>query len=490
MKAWRRDSIGAIIALSFVVAMGLGYALHEVIDLGLPFLGLPVRQPEASNIGRAVAIHLPARIATLITALDATPRADRPAIIEASQGQQIHVDLRDLPFPGLVDQDEQVAQALRRRVTSLLKTPHAVTAGHRNWQLAQVSAEADNPWRGGLHVQAQLTDGQWLHVATTFDGMPKPDPVAARFSRTSLVAWLALSAMLAIVLSVFAARRLANPLSELAAAVEQIAGNGDGPPLPVRGPHELRVTIDAINRMQDRLHRFVADRTQMLAAMSHDLRTPLTRLRLRLELMEDQDQAQKMLRELDTMFAMVESTLSFARDDTKREPRTLTDLSALVEGICDDAVDAGANVTFSGDRGITFLCRPTALRRAISNLVDNAVKYGGSALVSLRSESGRVVITIEDDGPGIPPSQREKVFEPFYRLDASRNPETGGVGLGLSVARSIAREHGGDVTLASRKGGGLNVRLELPGGAAGSVPASPGSGVGTEGEAAQAHAAE
>jgi len=134
----------------------------------------------------------------------------------------------------------------------------------------------------------------------------------------------------------------------------------------------------------------------------------------------------------------------------------------LVEGVCDDAADAGANVTFSGEPGVTALCRPTALRRAVTNLIDNAVKYGKSAAVSLLPEAGRIVITIEDEGPGIPPSQREKVFEPFYRLEASRNPATGGVGLGLSVARSIVREHGGDVTLSNRKDGGLRVRLELP----------------------------
>ena len=139
----------------------------------------------------------------------------------------------------------------------------------------------------------------------------------------------------------------------------------------------------AFNRMQERLRRFNEDRTRMIAAMSHDLRTPLTRLRLRAELVEDHDQQQKMLADLDMMGEMIESVLSFARDDTKHESRSLVDLSALVEGICQDAADAGEPVTFSGPRGVTISCRPTAMRRAISNLVDNAVKYGGSAAVSL-----------------------------------------------------------------------------------------------------------
>jgi signal transduction histidine kinase len=169
-----------------------------------------------------------------------------------------------------------------------------------------------------------------------------------------------------------------------------------------------------------------------------------------------------MLAELDAMNAMNGSILSFARDDTKGEPRTLVDLDALVEGICEDASDAGATVTYVGARGASLSGRPAALRRAFSNLVENAVKYGGGAEVTLTAEAHRIVVAVEDRGPGIPRGEREKVFEPFYRPERSRSSDTGGVGLGLSVARSIAREHDGDVVLAGRKGGGLSARLELP----------------------------
>ena len=228
-----------------------------------------------------------------------------------------------------------------------------------------------------------------------------------------------------------------------------------------RSPQK-QMAMRAFNRMQERLRRFNDDRTRMIAAMSHDLRTPLTRLRLRAELVEDHDQQQKMLADLDMMGRMIESVLSFAPDDTEHESRSLVDLSALVEGICQDADDAGGPVTFSGPRGVTISCRPTAMRRAISNLVGNAVKYGRSSTVSLIPEADRAVVTVEDEGPGIPRSEREKVFEPFYRIESSRDPDTGGVGLGLSVARSIIWEHGGDIVLSNRKGGGLSVRLELP----------------------------
>lgn len=299
---------------------------------------------------------------------------------------------------------------------------------------------------------------------------PTIDPVATEFSRASFATWLVLSVLLAVLLLTLAARRLIKPLSELAIAVEQLGGSGDAPHLLPRGPREVQGTMRAFNRMQERLRRFNDDRTRMIAAMSHDLRTPLTRLRLRAELVEDHDQQQKMLADLDMMGGMIESVLSFARDDTEHEFRSLVDLSALVEGICQDADDAGEPVTFSGPRGVTISCRPAAMRRAISNLVHNAVKYGGNTAVSLTPEGDRVVITVEDEGPGIPRSEREKVFEPFYRIESSRDPETGGVGLGLSVTRSIIWEHGGDINLGSRKGGGLNVRLALPSGPQPNVP--------------------
>ena len=166
--------------------------------------------------------------------------------------------------------------------------------------------------------------------------------------------------------------------------------------------------------------------------------------------------------EIGTMSEMMDSILAFARDDAKREPQILVDFDALVAGVCSDASDAGGAITYAGARGVTVRGRLAALRRAVFNLVENAVKYGGAADVSLSTEAGRIVVAVEDRGPGIPRSEREKVFEPFYRIEGSRNPVTGGVGLGLCVARSIAREHGGDIVLAARKGGGLSARLELP----------------------------
>ena len=191
---------------------------------------------------------------------------------------------------------------------------------------------------------------------------PPVDPVATKFSRARFAAWLFLFILLGMLLSMLAARRLVKPLSELVVAVERTGGSGDGLPIPPRGPREVRGTIEAFNRMQDRLRRFNASRPHAndRRGISHDLRTPLTRLRLRAELVGDQDQQQKMLRDLDMMGAMIKSVLALAQDDAKREPRSLVDLSALVEGISEDASDAGEPVTFSGPRGVTISCRPTA----------------------------------------------------------------------------------------------------------------------------------
>jgi signal transduction histidine kinase len=169
-----------------------------------------------------------------------------------------------------------------------------------------------------------------------------------------------------------------------------------------------------------------------------------------------------MFDDLEVMNAMIDSTLAFARDDSRQEPRRLVDLGVLVGDVCEDVADAGGNASYGGPHGIDVPCRPTLIRRAVANLIDNAIKYGCAARVRIVRDSDRVTIVVDDDGPGIPPEEHEKVFAPFHRLDAARDPGKAGVGLGLSIARTVAREHGGDVTLKNRDGGGLSVLVELP----------------------------
>jgi signal transduction histidine kinase len=457
----RLDSVTATFWLVVVVAMVLGFSLQPVVSTALPYFGLERRQ-ELPVVQERFLLQLPGRVATLLDILDRTPAADRPTVLAAAQIPQVNLRLLDTPAPNLGDRGEPDAEVMRHRIETALTAPRPVIVADRYRLADQKAGPAGGRVEIGTWIEASLANGQWLLVVTNLDPPPASDPVATEFSAVSLVAWLVLSLAVATLLSVVAARRVVQPLSELSAAVDLLGPSGDDPPVSPHGPREIEGIIRAFNRMRERLHRFSEDRTRMMAAMSHDLRTPLTRLRIRIEMAPGLEDRQKMLEELDMMTGMVESILSFTRDDAKQESRSLVDLSALVEGICEDAADADENVTFSGPREVTMSCRPTAIRRAISNLVDNAIKYGGKADVTLAAGAGRVAILVEDEGPGIPRSEREKVFEPFYRIGSARDPSTGGVGLGLSVTRSILWEHGGDISLGARKGGGLSVRVELP----------------------------
>lgn len=263
-------------------------------------------------------------------------------------------------------------------------------------------------------------------------------------------------------LAIWVSRRVTAPLGRFAAAAGRIGMDVNAPPMDETGPSEIKTAAQSFNRMQQRISRFVEDRTLMLAAISHDLRTVLTRLRLRAEYIADDEQRSKALADMNDMQTMLESTLAFAREDAAIEENTRVDVSSLVKTICDDKADMGAAVSFEDHPRLVIPCRPVAVRRALENLVDNAVLYGGEAMVSLVETEESVVIEVADSGPGIPVSEHEAVFAPFYRLESSRSRQTGGTGLGLSVARTIARRHGGDITLHDRPGGGLIARMALP----------------------------
>lgn len=200
----------------------------------------------------------------------------------------------------------------------------------------------------------------------------------------------------------------------------------------------------------------------MLAAISHDLRTPITLLRLRAEYIDDEEERRKTLLTLDEMESMIASTLAFAREDAEREEPRIVDLSALTESICADMADTGRPVAFEEGAPAKYPCRPLALKRAITNLVDNAVKYGGNVRVRVLPAPTAIEIVVDDEGPGIPEAELKEVFAPFYRLERSRSRETGGAGLGLSVARTIVHAHGGEIVLANRSEGGLRASIHLP----------------------------
>ncbi|MDB5445833.1 MAG: sensor histidine kinase, partial [Phenylobacterium sp.] len=232
--------------------------------------------------------------------------------------------------------------------------------------------------------------------------------------------------------------------------------------LAVKGSAEIAVAVAAFNEMQARLRRYVDDRTAMVGAVAHDLRTPLTRLRFRIESAPDEQRA-KMAADIEQMEEMISATLAFVRDATRPGERTRLELSSLLESLCDEMAETGADtdVVERGDK-VVIEGDPMALRRLFSNLLENAVKFGHRARARVFSDAAYAVVEITDDGPGIPPADAERVFEPFYRREPSRSRQTGGIGLGLAVVRSIARGHGGDVALLNRRGGGLTARVQLP----------------------------
>jgi signal transduction histidine kinase len=257
-------------------------------------------------------------------------------------------------------------------------------------------------------------------------------------------------------------RRVTSPLSTLAAAAERLGRDVNAPPLAETGTAETRQASRAFNEMQTRLQSLIENRTRLLAAISHDLRTPLTLLRLRAENVENAAEREKMLATVAEMEAMIGATLQFARDEAASEPLRATDITALLQSCVDDLADAGHAVSMPASMPIVCDCRPTALKRALNNLLENAIRYGGRAHAAIESRPGGVTLTIEDDGPGIPEAELARVFEPFYRIEESRNRHTGGIGLGLSIAQSVVRSMGGDLMLSNRVEGGLRAIVRLP----------------------------
>ena len=306
------------------------------------------------------------------------------------------------------------------------------------------------PFRIGIRNK----NGQWTTIQP---GMHK----GLTRLELRLLLWFAISVAVLIPVAYFFSRWLAKPLGQFAAAAERFGRDPRSPPMTVKGSSEINKAAAAFNEMQDRLRRYVDDRTSMVAAIAHDLRTPLTRLRFRVEAAPDEAQA-KMTADIDQMEAMIAATLAFVRDAQADPHRTRLELSSLLESIVDDMAETGADVTVGKADKVVIDADSLALRRLITNLIENAIKYGARARCSLSVNDRLAEIDIEDDGPGVPTPELNRVFDPFYRREPSRNRQTGGIGLGLSVARSIARAHGGDVALQNRPQGGLRAKVTLP----------------------------
>jgi signal transduction histidine kinase len=306
-----------------------------------------------------------------------------------------------------------------------------------------------------LQVAVPLADGQWLAFASA---LPAGGP---GFSRQFLVS-MGLMAVIILGVSVWVVRRVTAPLASLSAAAERLGSDLNAQPMPETGTIETRQASRAFNAMQARLRGIMENRTRMLAAISHDLRTPLTLLRLRAENVEAAPEREKMLATIAEMDSMLGATLQFARDEATSEPRRRTDVTALLASVVDDMADAGRPVTMEPAQPVVCECQPAVLKRALTNLIDNAVKYGKRAHAAIRATPRAAEITIDDEGPGIPDAELARVFQPFYRVEGSRSRETGGIGLGLAIALTAVQAQGGTLTLANRPEGGLRASLTLP----------------------------
>lgn len=410
------------------------------------------------------------RIANLTRLVEDTPRETRQRVVAALSDQSFRVSLSAQPAAvQTVDEDVAAARAIKDFLIDQLSLGAA-----RQPRISASAAEAPpfGPWHGmghgpmmrgfggfagfrDLQVSIPLADGPWLTFATA---LPAGGPA---FSPQFLVS-MAVMAIIILAVSVWAVRRVTAPLASLATAAERLGHDVNAPPLPEAGTTETRLAARAFNTMQTRLRSLIENRTRLLAAISHDLRTPLTLLRLRTETVENAQERDKMLSTIAEMDSMIGATLEFARDQSAGEPRRRTDLASLLQSIVDDMSDAGVPVRMEAAEPIFYECQPAALRRAVRNLLDNAVKYGKTGGVSIRTLPRTIEINIDDDGPGIPEAELARVLEPFYRVEESRSRETGGVGLGLAIAQSIVQAHGGALTLTNRPTGGLRATIALP----------------------------
>jgi signal transduction histidine kinase len=450
-RAGARDG-GGITRQVAVIVLGslfLAHALSVAIWFGAMVAPPPVQV-------------LAARITLAARLLDAVAPADRPALVTAAETSGLTMRLVPL-VPGQAPPEIARASGLTAR---LLR--HALRQAPGGPPLPiEIGSAAPAEEGGDLIAEIALSDGTWLLLRLP----PHGDEGASLMWFPPLVD-LIFGALPLALLSIWAAWRVTGPLVRLAAATGDVgafvAGAGENPPpLPEEGTREIRQVARALNGLLEKLRRLVVDRTRMLAAISHDLRTPLTRLRLRAESVADGVLREKMLQDILRMDAMISATLAFIREDALQEPIEKVDMAALLITVCDGFADGGADVSYVGPLHAAGTCRPQAMERALNNLIDNAVKFAGRAVVTLHPAAlnlalGGVIIDVEDDGPGIPAAQKAEVVKPFTRGDAARGLEGGGVGLGLAITRSIIQSHGGSLALDDRLPHGLRARIHLP----------------------------
>ena len=430
-------------------------------------------------LSQASGMQAARRIADVVQLLDSVPPADRRRIVQVLSAPPLTVSLDQGPLAAADGADDLAAHAAvfrtllerylgegRSAAVRVTEAPGVFPgAGARGELKGFESHGARMGMKGGRHagtpgglsfiVQVALRDG----TPVTFDAR---QPAQAASWPYRLLASVALLLVAVVAVSLIAVRWATRPLKALADAADQLGASLDRPPMAEEGPTEVARAARAFNSMQARLAGYLRDRTRVLAAMSHDLKTPVTRLRLRSELLEDPKLRAKFTGDLQEMESMIGATLDFLRGQESGEAVQPVDIGALLESLQADTAEVGGRVEIEGAARAPYPGRPQALKRCLGNLIENAVKYGGSAKVRVDDGDARLEISIEDEGPGLAPAELERVFEPFYRVEASRSRETGGTGLGLTLARAVAEAHGGRLELRNRAEGGLEARLTLP----------------------------
>jgi signal transduction histidine kinase len=428
---WRRR-IGVQIAVMVVVPPVVIHLLLTMVFL------LHLGNPPALD-------HSNRDLDAIVRIMVATPAPARPALLDTLRRAYPQLALAALGA-------DAIAQPTAAATDAMDSPP---PFGHLGPQYQVFNLPGD-PGRIGI----QLPDG--TAIAATAGG--NHPGIRARIFLGGPWSTAFLSIVISIsLLSWWAAHTLTAPLSAFAKAAESFSLDGAAAPLPEAGPDEVRRVARAFNRMRERITALLRDRVHMLAAISHDLRTPITRLRLRSEFIEDEGQRHQMLRDLDQMRAMLDSVLSLLRNDHARDRKTPVDVPAILQQIRDQFADLGHDVTLTGATQATVLARPDDLNRAITNLVENAVRYGAHVEIRLLVSADAVMIDVDDNGPGMDDASKAEMLQPFVRGDAARNlDEASGFGLGLSITSSIIAAHGGTLTLLDREPSGLTARITLP----------------------------
>lgn len=392
------------------------------------------------------------------SALDTAPMASRDSILAAVNSRLVRFSVGDMPLVGVGQMDLALIETgADIRATEVTISPHdgqpAEPPAAFSWLHERMRAAGVAPVE--FRISLPLADGAWLNVSARFQ---RPDLQAP----PALLGATLLSLALLMAALWYGLGRITRPLRQLADAADGFGLDAPAPDMPRQGPREVRALSDALTRMHARLTGLIGDRTRMLAALGHDLRSPITALRVRAEMVDDDETRERMVITLDEMQEMVESTLAYARGVSTDQPMERTDLAALARDLAVELSETGPPIDVDAMGPVHADLRRAAIRRAIRNLMENAQRYGGQVQVFVGQTDSAAWLRIKDAGPGIPAGDLEKVFDPFTRLETSRSRETGGIGLGLPIARAILRAHGGDVTLSNHHEGGLQANISLP----------------------------